>query len=222
MEEESKPVLEEETSAPSASETESAPEAETSEAATSEQPAEEETVSEDQPKGRAQERITKLASKAREAEERANYWEDLAKGNQPSEPSEEGEVTVDEIVNKLDERLSKKEAHKTMVQDAYAAIDRYPELDTDDDLAADVLALARGRGISMVAAADRVIGRRNDQIQATDQAKSNAETAHKASAAAPTSKKVATGEAPPIDLSTMSEEEKAANWGTIVSDLASK
>ncbi|MBA2706130.1 MAG: hypothetical protein H0U60_20030 [Blastocatellia bacterium] len=215
MEEESTPVQEEETSAPSASETESAPEVETSEADTLDQPTEEATAEETKP-NRAQERIKRLAAER-------DYWKDLAPApSQPEESGEEGEVTVKEVARQTAEEVHRtirqEDARKNMLQDAMKAEEAYPQLADDEDLAADVLAVARGRQISITAAAERVIGR---QVQQVKQARGKAEQNLKAQASTPQSRKVNTGEPAPLNLNQLSEEDKAANWSQIISNLSS-
>lgn len=214
MEEESTPVQEEETSAPSASETESAPEVETSPADTLAQPTEEATAEE--PKSRAQERISKLAAER-------DYWKDLRTSAPSSEETTEdtGEVTVQEVAKQtaaaVRTEIRREEAHKQMLQDALTAEERYPQLADDDELAADVLALAQGRNISISAAAERIIGK---QVQRTTEARDKAEQSLKAPASSPQGKKVATGQAPKLNLSQLSEADKAANWSAVLESYA--
>lgn len=217
MEDEQLAVQGEETPAPSASETESAPEAETSEADTLDQPAEEATG--EQPKSRATERI-------REAIAERNYWKDLALQNAPLK--EEEEVTEESdgigvkdiakaVISELEAKETSKkvsEAQRLAIQDAAEATRKYPELDTDERLARRVLAIAQADGISISEAADEYIGSQKAQ------ARSAAETNLRTGVGKPVAKTVSTGQAPPVDLSSLSESEKEANWGKIVAQMS--
>lgn len=216
MEEETTPVQEGETPAPSASETPSTPEVDPSPADTSVQPTEEVTSK----PSRVQERISQLAQER-------SYWKDLATQKQETEPQPEdtGEVTVAEVARQTAEAVRKEmrqeEAHRQAMADAVKAEQKYPQLSEDEDLATDVIALARGRNISILDAAEKIIGRSQAQAEKVNQAKGKAEASLKAPASV-AGKKVASGDAAPIDLSQLSEEDKAANWNQIISNIANQ
>lgn len=216
--------LDERTSTPSTGEeqTESTPEPqdETTEVATSEQPAEEtEAVS------RSQERIRELVRGKKEAQEEAEYWKRLAEEPQKlevGEPDESG-YTLDQIsasvVNKLNEAQTaqqKKEAALSLKKDIETTIKTYPELDKDDDLAAIVMSVAEKRGISVRAAADRVMTMVREKESQT-QKKVLADQASKVGVSAPRGESVANN-APGLNLNQLSEDEKRSNWDKIISN----
>ncbi len=216
--------LDEKTSTPSTSEeqTESTPEpqVETTEVATSEQPAEEtEAVS------RSQERIRELVRGKKEAQEEAEYWKNLAIEPQMLEvgdPDESG-YTLEQIsasvVNKLNEAQTaqqKKEAAQALKKDIEATIKTYPELDKDDDLAAIVMSVAEKRGISVRSAADRVMAMVKDR-ESVREKKVLAGQASKVGVSAPRGESVANN-APSLNISQLSEDEKRANWDKIINN----
>lgn len=195
-------------------------EAETSEVATSEQPAEETTG--EQPKAsRAQARISELASER-------NYWKDLALQNAPlnetpkPDSSEEGvglEDIANAVVGKLEEkaRLSKAEqAQKVMYQDALQATAEFPELDSDERLAKRVIAIAQADGISITEAARDYLGTTKAQTRKV------AESTARETVATPSAKGVSNGQPAPLDLNSLSEEQKEANWGSIVARMTGR
>lgn len=216
--------LDEKTSTPSTGEeqTESTPEPqdETTEVATSEQPAEEtEAVS------RSQERIRELVKGKKEAQEEAEYWRSLAQEPQKievGEPDESG-YTLEQIsasvVNKLNEAQTaqqKKEAAQALKKDIENTIKAYPELDKDDDLAAIVMSVAEKRGISVRAAADRVMTMVQEK-ESVREKKVLANQASKVGVSAPRGESVANN-APSLNIAQLSEEEKRANWDKIISN----
>jgi len=216
--------LDELTSSQSASETQTEPEVETetetSEADTSDQPAEESN------KGtRSQERIRQLVRGAKEAKEEAEYWKKLAQEPKMMDIGDvdEGGYTLDQIsasvVNTLNQQKTieeKNKAAEAMKQDIEATIEAYPDLDQDDDLSAIVMSVAEKRGISIKSAADRVMSMVREKEAITEK-KVKAEQAIKSGVSAPRGESVANN-APAIDISQMSEEEKRANWSKIISN----
>lgn len=214
-------VTGEETPTPSAGETESVVESGSSEADTLDQPTDTTTGAEDAPKpSRAQERI-------RELNREANYWKDLAlAGNAPSEDkpaaTEESDgVGLDDIANAVVTKLEQKarltkadQAQKAMYEDALTATAEFPELDSDERLAKRVIAIAQADGISIVEAARDYLGSTKKVSRST------AETAARANVAAPSARKVSTGEAATVDLNSLSESDKAANWDKIISKMS--
>lgn len=220
MEEEQIAVSGEATPAPSASEPEAVSEVESSEVGTSDQPTQETTEVPEAPKSRAQERIRELSKEA-------NYWKDLALSNAPlkeekAAPAEESDgVGIEEIAKAVvaeletKERLTKAEqAQKTMYEDALRATAEFPELDTDERLAKRVIAIAQADGISITDAAREYLGQ---QKQAT---RKSAEAALKSGVSAPQATKVSSGEPAVIDIWSMPEEQRKANWSTYIAQLA--
>lgn len=192
--------------------------AETSEVGTLDQPAEETTGDEPKP-SRAQSRISELSAEK-------NYWKDLALQAAPLEeksaPTEESEgVGIDDIAKAVVRELEGKEnskrvqaAQQAAIKDALQATAEFPELDSDERLSRRVLAIAQADGISITEAAREYLG------QTKTQARKTAESATRATVAAPTAKGVNTGTVAPVDLSSLSEDDKAANWSRIVSNMA--
>lgn len=192
--------------------------AETSEVGTLDQPAEETTGDEPKP-SRAQARISEVVAEK-------NYWKDLALQSAPLEeksaPTDESEgVGIDDIAKAVVRELEGKEnskrveaAQKAAFQDALQAAAEFPELDSDERLSRRVLAIAQADGISITEAAREYLG------QTKTQARKTAESATRATVAAPTAQGVNTGTVAPVDLNSLSEDEKAANWARIVSNMA--
>jgi|SRR6185369_5040655 len=213
-------TVETETTTPSTSETETTPEVETSSETTSESP-----TTEEQP--RAQARIQQLNRKVKELEEKASYW-DALQAQPPAPPTDEGdgEVTVesiaDAVVRKQNiERMesTRQEAAGAMQKDALDALTAHPDLETDDELAAIVVAYAEKNKLSFKAAADTIKSRMT-QEQKKAESKVLATQAQKTGATSPSGARVSTGEMEPINLSNMTEEEKAANWSKILASYS--
>ena len=192
-------------------------EAATSEVATLEQPAEETTG--EQPKAsRAQARISELTHEK-------NYWKDLALQNAPSEekpkPADDSEgIGLDDIAEAVVSRLEDKarssrakNAEQQMLADAAQASAEFPQLDQDERLARRVIAIAQADGISITEAARDYLGR-------TTVSRTTTEQASRESIATPPARKVSTGTVAPIDIASMSEAEKAANWGKYIQTLS--
>jgi len=223
------PAVETETTETPQGQNETASETEGSEVATSEQPAEEEKT-DDNP-SRSQSRIRELSKKAKEAEERAEYWESLARQAPeiPNVESEDGTYTVDQVADvlmaKQDAReieRKKDDARKALRQDIETSVEKYPELQTDDDLAQMVYGYAVQKKISLTSAADQIISRMKAQeakAAKVAEAKTVASQSIRSGVSSPQGGSVSDGAMPPPDVSSMSEEEKAANWNKIISSF---
>lgn len=193
-------------------------EVEQPEADTSVQPTEE-------PKSRSKERIQQLTAKAKELETEVDYWKNLNKQPEIVQAEESDEVTVDQIatavLNKQAEQQAKRDrddAATKMKADVAETIKVYPELDSDDDLAAIVVSVAEKRGISIRKAADTVMDLISKEKE-TAEKKVIASQASRAGVSSPAGSPVNTGAEPSFDLSSMSEEEKAANWDKVIAGL---
>lgn len=199
-------------------EVESVSEVEMPEAATSEQPTEEAS-----PKSRSQERIHQLTKEKEEARQEAEYWKNLNKQPEalPIEESDEG-FTLDQIassvINKQREIEAEKlreDAKQRLQADVAETAALYPELDADEDLAAIVISTAQTRGISIKAAAEKVMGLVSEKKQEAEK-RTLAAQAQRAGVTSPQGAPVSNGSPAPVDVSSMTEEEKAANWNSIV------
>jgi hypothetical protein len=211
------PQAESQTSEETPSEVEEAP------AAVSEQPTEEKVETEKAP--RAESRIHELAKRAKEAESEVAYWKQLAAQAQPQEPvvTEDGTYSAEQIADvilqkqqALDVEKQRQEAAKSMRKDIAETLQSHPDLDQDDELAEIVYNFAAAKGISLKSAADRIKARISNE-KAKAEKKVIAEKALKGNVSSPQGSSVASGEAPKPDISKMSEDEKAANWGQILS-----
>lgn len=196
---------------------------EISEADTSVQP--EGEVQPEQKSTRAQKRIEELSRRAKEAEEKAQYWERM-NAKTPEvfmEPDENGFVSPEQIAeltaSKLEAReieKGRKSAQQEMEQDMLSTYDAYPELNDDQELADLVVAQALNKGITLKASADRIM-KRFQATQKETQARTMATAASKNAVLTPSAGRVGSGEAPAIDWRNMSDDERRANWGKIVS-----
>lgn len=203
-------------------------EPETTEVATSEQPGE------DKAEGlRAAERIRRLAREKKAAEEQAAYWKTLAELQKKPEPptyqptdSDSEYATVDQIAKAAGEQvvyhLEAKELNKRAAEakaqlqaDIEGAIETYPELETDDELAQEVHAIAIGMGITYQAAANRVIGRR-DQAAKVAEARAIATDANRASVSTPEPRGSVEVSSDIIVLSSLSDQERKDRWPEIM------
>lgn len=207
----------------SAPETEQVQTVEPPEADTSDQPTD---VSEDapaeqveEPKSRSQERIHQLTGKVNDLQEQVDYWKSINKQPEvlPIEENEDG-VTVDQIsasvINKLAERDAERErtsAAKAMQADVAQTIQVYPELDSDDDLAAIVVSMAEKRGISIRSAADKVMGLISKEKE-TAEKRVMASQAQRVGVSSPQGVSVGNGAPSKMDVSSMSEQDKESNW----------
>lgn len=190
---------------------------EPSEAATSEQP--------EDKKSRAQERITQLSQRVKEAKAEADYWRKLSQP-QPEAPkieSEDGYLTAEQIADAVDYRLSMKDrqyqaevAKSQLAQDYLQAVESYPEVASDADLADMVVSMAMSRGITLTAAAERVIGRIQG-VQRQAEARTMATEAAKNKSSSPQPGRVGNGEPVRPKLEEISENERRENWADIVS-----
>jgi hypothetical protein len=196
---------------------------ELSEAGTSDQP-EVEVQPEPKPT-RAQKRIEELTKRAKEAEEKAQYWEALnAKPQEYAlEPDEDGNVTPEQVANLTVAKMEAKElerqrkgAEQAMQQDMLSTYEAYPELNDDQELADLVVAQALNKGITLKASADRIM-KRFASTQKETQARTLATAASKNAVLTPSAGRVGSGEAAPVDWKNMSDDERRANWGKIVS-----
>lgn len=190
-----------------------AAEVETSEVGTLDQPIEAATGV--KPKSRLQERISDLTSER-------NYWRDL-NANAPAvsapEPEESDGIGIEEVAQRTADVVRKtmraEDAQKAMLLDAQRTIEKYPELDSDDELAADVIALAQGRGISIPAAAERILAGRR-QAEVLGEKKAAAAQVLRTGATTPTGTKVSSGEAAPVDVNALNENDKETHWSKIL------
>jgi hypothetical protein len=203
-------------------------ETEMSEVATSEKYREEQPAEEAKTESRAANRIKQLNRKAKEAEERAEYWENLARQAPeiPQVESEDGTFTADQVADVILAKQSAQEvekqrdaARKALVSDIRESVEKYPELQSDDDLAQMVYGYAVQKRISLQSAADQVISRiKAQEAKAAKiaQQKTTASQAIRTGVSSPQGGTISDGQLPPPDVSSMSEEEKAANWSKIV------
>lgn len=226
----------EKTIEPSASEPKTSTEAERSEAGTSAQPVEEEPKREKSE--RAQERIQQFARRAKNAEERAEYWEKLYQNVQtPPQPpvkpespqGSEGEsefVTADDVATKTAQAVQgsiraeraqeeRQRAAEALKQDALETIAAYPELEEDDELGAMVFDFAKSNGISLKAAAARVKERLRTQSEQAEK-RVVADQITRSGVSSPQGQGVSSGEPTRPDLNSMDESQKAANWSEII------
>lgn len=212
--------VESETTSPSTSETQTTPEVENSEVATSAQPTEEVK----QP--RANQRIQELSKRAKEAEERAEYWSNLAQQPQPvapQQPEDDSELTTvdqvaDAVMRKQNEQKQKENyvvATQQVQRDAIETLAAHPELESDDELANLVVLTAQSQGITLKAAAEKIKSRLKTEQKKAEQ-KVVAEQASRTGVTSPRGEKVSTGEPTKPNLSTMTEMDKEANWGQIL------
>lgn len=177
---------------------------------------------------RAQKRIQELTRKNKELGEKAAYWDQL-NARLPEAPAEEedGVVTVDSIAKAVKHELKsdqiendRLEAQKAMHRSAVEALEAYPQLEDDEEAAEIVVALAEKKKISFKAAADRFYAR-TEQTAKKAEAKAVANKALKVGASTPTGNRVSNGELAAPNISAMSEEDKAANWDTILASMRS-
>lgn len=214
------PAVEPETTAPSTSEDETTTETpEEAPADVSDQP--EEDV---EKTPRAQKRIQELTHKLKQAEEKASYWDELnAQAPEAvAEENEDGVVTVESIAKavknelKADQIESRKgEAAKARQLDAYETLQAHPVLQDDEELAEMVVAFAKEKKITFRAAADRIVSRTNNVAKKAE-AKAVADRALKVGASSPAGGRVSSGQMSAPDVTTMSEDDKAANWNQIL------
>jgi hypothetical protein len=216
------PEVEVNTTPPSTSEIETPSESvETSEVATSEQPAEEKP-------NRSQQRIQELSKKAKEADERATYWETLAKQGEPQpEPAATGddeEFGVDQLADAVVQRLERgsheekaQKAQKELTEDLITVLQKYPELDSDDELAELIVARAQAKGIRLSAAADQVMGKIAEKAKLTEK-KVLADEAARSGNPSGNGTKVSTSEPVKknVDLMKMTKDEEKDNWSQIL------
>lgn len=193
-------------------------------------PSESESSPAEEEKGetRSQARIRELNRKAKEAEQRAEYWENLTKQapNIPNIESEDGVFTADQVADiivakqdarKIEENRGK--AQLALQQDIQDSIQSYPELEQDDDLAQIVYGYAVQKKISLKSAADQVISRMKQQEKKAAKVaeqKTVASQSMRAGVSSPQGGSVSNGQLPPPDVSNMSDSEKAANWDKIL------
>lgn len=204
------------TTTESAPEIETTPEVETAPADAPAQPTEEVKPP------RAEQRIHELSKRLKETEQRAEYWENLnappvAPVDVPESDTYSAEQIADVIMAKQQAQQverNKAEANKELQRDILETLQKHPDLDTNDKLSKTVFNYAQANNMRIIDAADEVKA----------QIKAEAEKAHKeilasqsgrAGVTTPSGGKVSTGEEK-IDINSLSDEEKAANWGKIL------
>jgi hypothetical protein len=204
------------TATPSASEEQTTSETETAPVAVSEQPAEEVKPP------RAEVRIHELSKRLKETEQRADYWE--KRNAPPVTPVDvpEGEVysaeqIADVILQKQQTQQiesQRAEADKEMQRDILETLKKHPDLDTNDKLSRTVFNYAQANNMRIIDAADEI---KTEMAKEADKAKKEviASQSGRAGVTTPTGGKVSTGEEK-IDFNSLSEEERAANWGKIL------
>jgi len=207
----------EETTTPSASEIETSSETETAPADVSDQPVEEAK------KPRAEQRIHELSKRLKDAEQKADYWE---KFNAPElvAPMDEpqGEfLTADQIADSVLRKQQiqqyekdKSDANKEMQRDILVTLQKHPDLEGNDKLSRTVFSYAQANNMRISDAADEV----KTQIKANeDKVKKEllASQSGRLGVTTPSGGKVSIGEEE-IDINSLSDKEKAANWNKIL------
>lgn len=204
------------TAAPSESEEQTTSETETAPADVSTQPAEEVKPP------RAEQRIHELSKRLKESEQKAEYWEKLnappvAPMDVPEGETYSAEQIADVILQKQQAQQiesNKTEANKELQRDILETLKKHPDLDTDDEMSRTVFNYAQANNMRIIDAADAIKAK----------IKAEAEKAHKELLASqsgrvgvttPSGGKVSNGEEK-IDVSSLSDEEKSANWGKIL------
>lgn len=200
----------------SAPETKTTPEVEKAPAAVSEQSTEEVKPP------RAEQRIHELSKRLKESEQKAEYWETLNTPPVTLTDVPEGDVYTPEqigdviVAKQKAERIEaeKVEANKELQRDILETLKENPDLDSNDALSRTVFNYAQANNMKIKDAAREI----------KSQIKAEAEKVHKELLASqsgrvgvttPSSGKVSTGEEK-IDINSLSDEEKAANWGKIL------
>jgi hypothetical protein len=200
----------------SAPETETTPEVETAPAAVSEQPTEEVKPP------RAEQRIHELSKRLKETEQRAEYWEQL-NAQTPVMPMDEtkevysGEEIADIILRKQNAQQienNKIEANKELQRDILQTLQKHPDLEENVKLSRTVFNYAQANNMRIQDAADEI---KAEMAKVAEKAKKEALASQsgRVGVTTPSSGKVSSGEEK-IDINSLSEEEKAANWGKIL------
>jgi hypothetical protein len=214
--EETQEATAEQTAPESAPETKETPEVEKAPVAVSEQPTEEVKTP------RAEQRIHELSKRLKESEQKAEYWEKLnappvTPVDVPDSENYSAEQIADVILQKQQAQnieSQKAEANKEMQRDILETLKKHPDLDTNDKLSRTVINYAQANNMRIIDATDEVKA----------QIKAEAEKSYKELLASqsgrvgvttPSGGKVSSGEEK-IDVNSLSEEEKAANWGKIL------
>jgi len=199
----------------SAPETETTTETETAPADVSDQP-------EEVGKPRAEKRINELSKRLKAETQRADYWETI--NAQPVPPTEQPEgdyVTAEQIADQViykqqvrEQKRQKDEANKELQRDINETLVKHPDLESNDRLSRAVFAYAQANNMRISDAADEL----------KTQVKTEAEKVRKELLATQSSRvgvttpqggRVSSGEEK-IDINSLSESEKAANWGKIL------
>jgi hypothetical protein len=203
------------TAAPSVSEDQTTSEVETAPADVSDQPTEE-------AKPRAEKRIHELSKRLKESEQRADYWERLnappvAPADVPESDVYSAEQIADVIMRKQQtqrQEESKLEANRELQKDITETLLKHPDLETNDKLSKTVFAYAQANNMRISDAADEI----KSQIKANEEKVKKeviASQSGRLGVTTPSGGRVSTG-ADKIDVDSMSEEEKSANWGKIL------
>jgi len=207
----------EETTPESAPETETPSETETAPADVSDQPVEEVK------KPRAEQRIHELSKRLKDAEQKADYWEKF-NAPEPVTPMDEpqGEyLTADQIADSVLRKQQiqqyekdKSEANKEMQKDILVTLEKHPDLEGNDKLSRTVFSYAQANNMRISDAADEI----KAQIEVNENKVKKellASRSGRLGVTTPSGGKVSTGEEK-IDISSLSDEEKAANWNKIL------
>jgi hypothetical protein len=196
--------------------TETTSETETAPVAVSEQPEEEVKTP------RAEVRIHELSKRLKESEQKAEYWEKLnappvAPADVPDGDTYSAEQIADVIMAKQQAQQvesNKTEANKELQRDILETLQKHPDLDTNDKLSRTVFNYAQANNMRIIDAADEV----KSQIKAEAEKVRKevlASQSGRVGVTTPSGGKVSSGEET-IDINSLSEEEKSANWGKIL------
>jgi hypothetical protein len=215
MEEAIAPEAQVETTTPeSAPETETPSETATAPADVSDQPVEEAP--------RAEKRIHELSKRLKESEQRADYWERL-NATPPVAPTDEPQefYTADQIAESIIRKQKteliesqKVEANRELQEDIQQTLDSHPDLNTNDKLSKAVFAYAQSNNMRISDAANEI----KAQIKADeDRIKKEllATQSGRIGVTTPSGGRVSTG-SDRVSLESMSDEDKANNWGKIL------
>jgi hypothetical protein len=204
-----------ETAAPSVSGTETTTEAVEAPADVSDQPVEEK-------KPRSEQRIHELSKRLKESEQRADYWERL-NATPPETPTSEpqdvysAEQIAEVIMNKqqtAEIARQKEEANKELKNDITETLVKHPDLESNDKLSKTIFAYAQANNMRISDAADEI----KSQIKANEEKVKKevlATQSGRVGVTTPQGGRVSDG-ADKINVDSMSEEEKSANWGKIL------
>jgi hypothetical protein len=204
------------TTTESSPETETTPEVETAPADVSDQPTEEVKPP------RSEQRIHELTKRLKETEKRAEYWETL--NTPPVAPMEvpyadnySAEQIADIILQKQqtqDYAKQKAEADKEMQRDIIETLQKHPDLDTNDKLSRTVFNYAQANNMRIIDAADEI---KAEMAKEAEKVRKEvvASQSGRVGVTTPSGGKVSSGEEK-ININSLSDEEKSANWGKIL------